>query len=110
MGDERGNVDDDSTKDGGTDIELVVLTTLYDPMEAQIIAARLRSASIESVVKHDAMSAVYGLTVDGLGKQEILVRADDLAEARAALAVDEGGATDATDDASGDEDDDDCEC
>ena len=91
-------MDDDSTKDGGTKTELVVLTTLYDPMEAQIIAARLRSASIESVVKHDTMSVVYGLTVDGIGKQEILVRAGDLAEAQAALAVDEA------------DEDDDCEC
>ena len=91
-------MDDDSTKDGGTETELVVLTTLYDPMEAQIIAARLRSASIESVVKHDTMSVVYGLTVDGIGKQEILVRAGDLAEAQAALAID------------GADEDDDCEC
>lgn len=101
------DVDDDSTKDGGAEPELVVLATLYDPMEAQIIAARLRSASIESFVKHDTLSVVYGLTVDGIGKQEILVRAADLAEAQAALTADEGGATEAI----GDEDeDDDCEC
>lgn len=101
-------MEDDSTKDGGTEAELVVLTTLYDPMEAQIIAARLRSASIDSVIKHDTMSVVYGLTVDGIGKQEILVRADDLAEAQAALAIDEDGAVEAMGDE--DEDDDECEC
>jgi hypothetical protein len=92
-------VDDDSTRGSDADAELVVLTTLYDPMEAQIIAARLRSASIESVIKHDTLSVVYGLTVDGIGKQEILVRASDLAEAQAALTVDEGGITEAADDA-----------
>ena len=79
-------------------------------MEAQIIAARLRSASIESVIKHDTLSVVYGLTVDGIGRQEILVRAADLAEAQAALAVDESGATEATGDADHDDEDDECEC
>ncbi len=63
----------------------VLLATVYDPIEAEIIAAKLRSAGIESFVKHEALSVVYGLTVDGCGRQDIMVRAEDLDEARVAL-------------------------
>jgi len=63
----------------------VLLTTVYDPVEAEIIVAKLRSAGIEAMVRHDALSVVYGLTVDGCGQQDILVRPGDLEEARAAL-------------------------
>ncbi len=63
----------------------VLLTTVFDPVEAEIIVAKLRSAGIESMVRHDALSVVYGLTVDGCGQQDILVRPGDLEEARAAL-------------------------
>lgn len=63
----------------------VVLTTVYDPVEAEIIIAKLRSADIDAWARHEAASVVYGLTVDGLGQQDIMVRAQDLTEARAAL-------------------------
>jgi hypothetical protein len=72
----------------GSGEELVVLATVFDPIEGQIIASKLRSASIDCVVKHDTLSVVYGLTVDGAGRQEILVRASDLEEAEAALSTD----------------------
>jgi hypothetical protein len=62
-----------------------LLKTVYDPVEAQIIVAKLRSSGIESFVRHEALSVVYGLTVDGCGRQDIMVRAEDLEEARAAL-------------------------
>ncbi len=74
----------------------VLLTTVYDPVEAEIIVAKLRSAGIEAMVRHDALSVVYGLTVDGCGQQDILVRPGDLEEARAALEPSE----DATEDVS----------
>jgi hypothetical protein len=63
----------------------VVLTTVYNFVEAEIIVSKLRSAGIDSCVRHEAMSVVYGLTVDGAGQQDIMVRAEDLEEARAAL-------------------------
>ncbi|MCE5253362.1 MAG: DUF2007 domain-containing protein [Actinomycetia bacterium] len=63
----------------------VLLVTLYDPIEAAIVVAKLRSAGIEAFVRHEALSVVYGLTVDGAGRQDILVRPEDLEEARAAL-------------------------
>lgn len=64
---------------------LALLITVFNPLEAEIIVAKLRSAGIESYVKHEALSVVYGLLVDGAGQQDIMVRADELAEARAAL-------------------------
>lgn len=64
---------------------IAVLAVVYDPMEAEIIVSKLRSAGIDAVVRHDALSVVYGLTVDGAGKSEVLVRAGDLPEARFAL-------------------------
>jgi len=63
----------------------VLLVTVYDPVEAEIIVAKLRSAGIDAFIRHEALSVVYGLTVDGSGQQDIMVRAEDLGEARAAL-------------------------
>lgn len=63
----------------------VLLVTVYDPVEAEILLSKLRSAGIESWNRHEAASVVYGLTVDGLGQSDIMVRAEDLDEARAAL-------------------------
>jgi Putative prokaryotic signal transducing protein len=63
----------------------VLLASLYDQVEAEILVAKLRSAGIDSFVKHEALSVVYGLTVDGFGQQDIMVRAEDLEVAQAAL-------------------------
>jgi len=63
----------------------VLLVTVYDPVEAEIIVAKLRSAGIDAFRRHEALSVVYGLTVDGAGQQDILVRPEDLDEAQAAL-------------------------
>ena len=68
----------------------VVLATVYDPVEAEIILAKLRSAGILAFARHGALSVVAGLTVDGCGQHDIMVRPDDLAEARAILAPDSG--------------------
>ena len=69
--------------------EPVLLVRVYDPVEAEIIAAKLRSSGIECFARHDALSVVYGLTVDGLGQRDIMVRAEDLQEARVALEIEE---------------------
>jgi hypothetical protein len=70
---------------GPVDAGPVLLVTVYDPVEAEIIVAKLRSAGIESFVRHEALSTVYGLTVDGAGQQDIMVRSEDWEEAKAAL-------------------------
>jgi hypothetical protein len=63
----------------------VLLASFYDHLEAEIVVAKLRSAGIESFIKHEALSVVYGLTVDGCGQQDVMVRAEDLEVAQAAL-------------------------
>jgi hypothetical protein len=63
----------------------VLLASLWDPVEAEIIMAKLRSAGIECFLRHESASVIYGLTVDGLGQQDIMVRSEDLEVARAAL-------------------------
>jgi hypothetical protein len=70
---------------GNSGTEPALLASVYDPVEAEIIVAKLRSAGIQCYLKHEAAAAVYGLTVDGWGQQDIMVRADELAEARVAL-------------------------
>ncbi len=63
----------------------VLLATFYDQMEAQIVVAKLRSAGIDCYLRHEAAGVVYGLTVDGMGQQDVMVRAEDLEVAQAAL-------------------------
>jgi hypothetical protein len=72
---------------GGQDSAPVLLARVYDPVEAEIIVGKLRSSGIEAFVRHEALSVVYGLTVDGCGQQDIMVRGEDLEEARTALSV-----------------------
>ena len=65
--------------------ELVSIFSTNDPMEAEIVLAKLRSACIPAYIKHDAVSNVIGITFDGVGRQDVMVRAEDLLEAKAAL-------------------------
>ena len=69
--------------------EPVLLVRVFDPIEAEIIVGKLRGAGITSFVRHEALGVVYGLTVDGCGQQDIIVRASDLQEARAVLGAPE---------------------
>jgi hypothetical protein len=68
-----------------SDSDPVLLMRVFDPVEAEIIVGKLRGAGITSFVRHEAAGAVYGLTVDGWGQQDIIVRASDLQQARAVL-------------------------
>ena len=52
---------------GGDTDAPVLLATLYDRVEAEIIVAKLRSAGIDCYLRHEAAVVVYGLTVDGIG-------------------------------------------
>jgi hypothetical protein len=75
--------------------EPALLIRVFDPMEAEIIVAKLRSAGIESFLRHEALGVVYGLTVDGCGQQDIMVRSEDLAEALAVIGGDDEPAEEA---------------
>lgn len=67
----------------------VLLTRVYNPVEAEIIMSKLRSSGMQVFCKHEAASVVYGLTVDGWGQQDIMVRPEDLEVARTALEITE---------------------
>ena len=66
-----------------------LLVRVYDPVEAEIIMSKLRSSGMQVFCKHEAASVVYGLTVDGWGQQDIMVRPEDLEVARTALEITE---------------------
>ncbi len=65
--------------------DLTTLMTTNDPVEAEIVLGKLRSAGIVAYIKHESVSTVIGVTFDGIGRQEVIVRADELVEAQAAL-------------------------
>ena len=53
-------------------------------MEAEIVKGRLESENIPAYIRRDAIGGIYGLTVGGLAKADVLVPAP-LAEKAAAL-------------------------
>ena len=61
---------------------MVAVYTGHDEHEAEIIASLLRAHEIESTVNTPVPKSVYNFTVDGLGEIEVLVRQEDLEEAR----------------------------
>lgn len=68
-----------------TTADLAVLATFFDPTEAELVVGKLRSAGIEAMVQGDALSVVYGLSMEGHARHQVLVRGEDLVEARGAL-------------------------
>lgn len=71
--------------EGDHDRDLSTLVTLFDPVEADMVVSKLRSAGIEGIVQPEALSVVYGLTMEGHARHHVLVRTEDLVEARGAL-------------------------
>ena len=53
---------------------------------ANIVVGRLETEGIPAKLKYEAVGAIYAITIDGLGKVDILVPADDLERAREILA------------------------
>lgn len=62
--------------------EFVKLITVYGPVEAEIIKAKLESEGIEIFAKTEAIRGLYGIHLDGLGKVEIWVKEQDVKTAR----------------------------
>ena len=65
---------------------LVRVRTEMGHLRAQVIKTRLESEGIPVLLRYDSASIVFGLTVDGLGKVEILVPEPLAEQARAILA------------------------
>jgi hypothetical protein len=66
--------------------ELVVVYTAQGHMRANVIKSKLEAAGIAAILSYEALSRIYGLTVDGIGQVRVLVRPDAAAEARRLLA------------------------
>jgi hypothetical protein len=67
-----------------TKSELVVVYTTQGALRAEIIKSKLESAGIPAMIRSEAQS-VLPMTVDGIGKAEILVERAREQEARAVL-------------------------
>ena len=65
--------------------ELVLIRIVQGQMEAQIIKGRLESEGIPVVLKYEAVGAIFGLTINGLGEVRVMVPAQAAEAARSAL-------------------------
>jgi hypothetical protein len=60
-------------------------------IEAQQVQAFLQAAGVASVLRGESLSKTHGLTLDGLGRVEIIVARTDADRARALLGSAEAG-------------------
>jgi len=63
-------------------------------LRAQVIKGRLEVSGIPAALDYDAVSQVFGITIDGLGEVRVLVPVERVDEARELIAAgdDEGTA------------------
>lgn len=66
--------------------DLVCVRTCQGIDLAQIYRSKLEAAEIPALLKYESAGLVFGLTVDGLGRVEILVPKDYAQDAEALLA------------------------
>lgn len=52
---------------------MVTVYVAWGQPEAEIVRGRLESEGIPAILRYESAGMVYGLTVDGLGKVEVLV-------------------------------------
>ncbi len=62
-----------------------VACTASGMANANIILGRLETEGIPAKLKYEAVGAIYGITIDGLGKVDILVPASYLQKVREVL-------------------------
>ncbi len=72
--------------------DLVVVYTAQGHMRANVIKSKLEAAGIPALLSYEALSRIYGLTVDGIGQVRVLVRSESAAEARRLLAEEDSPA------------------
>ena len=61
-------------------------------IQAEQVRGFLRAAGIPGVLRGESLTKTHGLTLDGLGRVEVLVSESDEAEARSLLASADAGA------------------
>jgi hypothetical protein len=64
--------------------ELVVVYTTHGALRAEIIKGKLESAGIPAIIRAESQN-VIPMTVDGIGKAQVLVSKEREQEARAVL-------------------------
>ena len=69
----------------GSEVGLVVVYVSQGPLAAEVAKGKLEAAGIPALLRYEAIGRVLGLTVNGLGKVEVLVNAEREAEARELL-------------------------
>jgi Putative prokaryotic signal transducing protein len=74
-----------------TEPRLVTVYVSQGMLPAQVVRAKLESAGIPVLLKYEAIGQIIGLTVDGLGRVEVLVPEECVADAEYLLQEDEGG-------------------
>ncbi len=78
---------DDRRPPRDDDADLVEVTRVYGPFEADVIKSFLESNGIASMVRGRTAPFVYPLTVDGMAEFKILVPAADFEKARDLIAA-----------------------
>jgi hypothetical protein len=64
---------------------LIEVATAQGELPAALIKGRLEDQGIPALIQHESVGTVWGLTIDGLGAQHILVPEDLAAAAREIL-------------------------
>lgn len=67
------------------DADLVVIYVSQGPLAAEVAKSKLEANGIPVMLRYQAIGRILGLTVDGLGKVEVLVNSEHEAEAREVL-------------------------
>ena len=67
---------------------LVIIQQVQGQLRAAVIRSALESAGIPVLLRYEALGVTMGLTVDGVGRVDILVPAEWEAEARDLLNTD----------------------
>ena len=70
----------------------ICVFTASGEMQAQQIQGFLAGSGISSQLRGESLRKTHGLSIDGLGKVEVVVSKDDEEQARALLASAEDGA------------------
>ena len=81
---EGAEMTEENTTENTTD--LVEVRREQGHLRANVIKSKLEAAGIPAMLAYEALSRIYGLTVDGIGEVRIMVRAEDAEEARRLLA------------------------
>jgi hypothetical protein len=79
--------ENDARTPDGDDRDLVEVTRVFGPFEADLIKNFLASHGIGSIVRGRMAPFVYPFTVDGLAEFKVLVRPADLDTARELIAA-----------------------